>query len=334
MNKKANWIGVGLLIVGILGITMLGLYLTGVLTPQATVQQTTQTAQQVAQATKTGDVSSLGVYVRDISNNNINTKVAVPVYCQDDAGSFIIDGTSSSTTAEITGKTEIGRTVTCWAFNSTYQSEPVTVKIDGESPHIVIDSYKVPTSAKLQFYDDTYTTGTGGAINMSAGADATDTFQKMKFTNNNSDTMLPLGGFYFDIIESSNVSALDISGSASLSGMDKATTQIVESDLSTKVSARKTLWDFVFEIDDDSSQSGNQALLMEENDYLETGSVSVTADGDGCSGSADLISSYAFTKGYYRSNKEDSVKYGHETDATTSAVITSDITGETFYCTA
>ena len=331
-GQAQGWIIIAILFVGLIGG---GIYLVN---SGGTTQSIIQDAEDLADITQEGKVASIGVYVRDTSNNNINTKVAVAVYCQDSDGNFIIDATSSSTSAEITGKTTIGEVMTCWAFNSTYQSEPKETKIDGEAKHIVIDAYQVATSGKLQFYDDTYATGTDGVINITAGADVTDTFQKMRFTNNNSDKIIPLGGFYFDISEGSNVSKIDITGSASLSGMDHSTTQIVESFLSTRVSARNTLWDFVFEIDDDSAKEGNQALLMEENDYLESGSVAVTADGDGCAtvatGNVDQITSYAFTKGYYRSNKVNEVNYGYETDATTGAVITSDITGQNFYCTS
>ena len=327
----------------LLGLVVIGggLILFGIIPlPQATTApaSTQQIVQQVSQATKAGDVSSLGVYVYDTANNNKETKVAVPVYCQDDAGKFVIDGTSSNTNAEITGKTEIGRTVTCWAFNSSYQvSEPVTVNIAGESPHIVIKAFKVPDSGKIQFYTDTYSTGTGGIINVSiATAGQTDTLQKMRYTNNMSQTVMPLGGFYIAVPSPSNVSKVDIGGSASLHGMSKASTQIVASTLSSRVSSRKDSFDYVYEIDDDSATAGNQVLLMEEQDYLETGTVTVKAESTACSGSsADLISSYAFPKGYYRSQKASAINYGIETDGITASLLTTaDVVGETLYCTA
>lgn len=342
MNKKGN--AIGIIMVLLLGLVVIGggLILFGVIPlPQATTQAgagTQQIVQQVSQASKAGDVSSLGVYVYDTANNNKETKVAVAVYCQDDTGKFVIDGTSSSTSAEITGKTEIGRTVSCWAFNSTYQvSEPVTVAITGESPHVVIKAFKVPTSGAIQFYTDTYSTGTGGVINVSiATAGQTDTLQKMRYTNNASQTIMPLGGFYIAVPAPSNVSNVDIAGSASLHGMTKASTQIVASTLTSRVSSRKDSFDFVYEIDDDSAKEGNQALLMEEQDYLETGTVTVKAESTACSGSsADLISSYSFPKGYYRSQKASAVNYGIETDGITASLLTTgDITGDTFYCTA
>lgn len=337
-NKKGNATGVAIVI--LLGILTLSIIGGGVyfITTQGTSEETVggATVEQIAETTSSGDVALIKVYTRDLSNNNINTKVAVATYCQDDKGNFIIDGTSSSTTAEISGSTTRGRTITCWAFNSTYQTKtPAIVDVNEEVEHVVIDVYAVPTTAQISFYNDQYQTGSGGTINVtSVGASATGTLAKMRVKNNNTDKILPIGGVYFATVTGSNVSDIDLSGSATLSGFDHSSTMINPSDLSTSVSTRKDNWDYVFEIDDNSAESGNQALLIEENDYLESGSVKVKGDGDGCTSAGELISSYGFTRGYYRATKDQSVKYGVETDADASAVITSDITGDTFYCTA
>lgn len=332
-GKQVNAMGVTMVVIllGILAtVVLFGTNVLKLPVSESVVSQSTVQAGQIAEATKVGDVSSLGVQVRDISNNNQNTKVAVAVYCQDDTGAFIIDATTSSTSAEITGRTEIGRTVTCWAFNSTYQSEPVVQKIDGESPHIVISAFRVPTNAKIQFYNDQYNTGYLTA-NVTVGASGTGTLQKMRFTNNNTDTIYPLGGFYLDVAEATNITVIDMAGGVILSGMDKTSSLLVDSSVSTGVSARKTKWEYVFEIDDDASESGNQALLLEENDYLETGSISVTGDGDGCVTAGEDIAPYAFVRGYYRS-ATDGVKYGIETDSQTPAVIVSDSVGDILVC--
>lgn len=339
MNKKGSQV-IGVMIVALLAIAVLGggfaLWKTGAFsgeTKQTVV--TTQTAQQVAQATKEGDIATIGVYVRDLSNNNINTKLAVATYCQDNDGDFIIDGTTSSASSEITGKTSKGKTITCWAFSSDYQTmTPAVVTVDEDYEHVLIDAYTLADSAKIAVYNDQLSTGTGGAVNVtSVGADATGTMQKLRVTNNDSDSILPLGGIYFATVASSNISKIDISGSATLHGMSHASAQVVESDLASSVSTRKDNWDYVFELDD-ASEAGNQALLLEENDYLETGTMSVTGDGDGCSSAGELISSYGFTKGYYRATKSEAVLYGAETDASSASVISTDYTGDTFYCTA
>lgn len=353
-NKRGNAVGVTLVVLmGLIFLTMVGggiyLYAKGGGT-QTGVGGEGSTVQQVVEQTQSGDVAQIKVYVRDLSNNNVNTKVAVAVYCQDSDGNFIIDSTSSSTSAEISGSTTRGKTISCWAFNSTYQtmSQPESLgenakyldrAVNEEVEHIVIDAFAVATNGHLQFYNDQYATGTGGAINVtSVGADGTGTLQKLRYTNNNTDKWMPLGGVYFATVTGSNVSTIDVSGSATLSGLDHASAQVVDSSLATKVSTRKDNWDFVFEVSDATTKmagnDGNQPVILEENDYLESGSVKVTGDGDGCTSAGELVSSYAFTKGFYRASKSQAVEYGYETDASSSAVITSDITGDTFYCTA
>lgn len=339
MNKKGNVYA--LLIILLLAVAVGGggfaMYKMGAFSGESQkVVTTTQTAQQVAQATKEGDVASIGVYVRDLSNNNIDTKLAVATYCIDNDGTMVIDGTSSSTSAEITGKTSMGKTITCYAFSSDYQTlEPSVVTVDEEYEHVLIDAYTLADSAQINIYNDQLQTGTGGAVNLTGvGADATGTWQKLRIKNNDSDSILPLGGIYFNTVTSSNVSGIDAEGSATLYGMDHSSAKFVESDLSTSVSTRKDNWDFVFEVDDDSSKSGNQPLLLEENDYVETGSVAVTADGDGCSSAGELVSMYAFTKGYFRNTKSTGIGFGHETDASSASVVSADYTGDTWYCTA
>jgi len=342
MNKKAQVLGVIMVILlGVLVATVI-LFATGVISlPEKAITPSVQTAQQVAQATKEGDVASLGVYVRDISNNDVNTKVAVATYCQDDTGSFIIDGTTSSTSAEITGKVTIGKVVTCWAFNSTYQTlEPVTITVNQEVEHIVIDTYAIPVgSVSMDYYDDTLTVADDGASNLTVASESSDSFSKLRLKNNNSDTILPVGGIYIDTIENTNISAIEMAGSATLSGFSDtlanvahSSTLVVDSTLSTAVSDRKSKWDFVVEFDDDSSQAGNQVLLLEENDYVETGSITVSSD-VGCSaGTGSRMINYVFTKGYFRETKNSGVAYGHENDATSASVISTDLTGSTVYC--
>jgi hypothetical protein len=330
MKNKNGSQAVGMMLVALLVVALVGggfiAWKQGLFTSNSAVgEDQQQIINQVADASKTGQVATVGVYVRDISNNNVNTKVAVAVYCLDNAGTMIIDGTSSSTTAEITGKTSIGKTLTCYAFNSTYQNkDPVVVTVDDEYEHIVIDAFRVPTNGKIQFYTDTFTTGYGTA-NVTAPASGSGTLSKMRITNNNSDTILPLGGVYMDVPVSTNITNIEMSGSATLSGFPSGVSaSFVKSTLGTGVSARKELWNYVFEI------AGNKPLLVEENDYLESGSITVTADADSCT--EETIAVYGFTKGNFRSALGNSIGFGSESDASTPVVISSDITGDSIYC--
>ena len=337
-NKK------GQMVIAIIALVILaagvGTFIWFATTGGGTTSQTAvvaQTAQAIAQG-KSGDVSSIGIFVRNLADDDVNTKIVVPVYCMGDDGTFIIDGTQSSAVEEITGKSTVGSTVTCYAFNSTVQTiEPVVVQIDAEVEHIVIDAFIVSIDGVIDFFDDTFTVADLGVSNLTITSPGSDTYQKAKFTNNVSDKMLPLAGFYIDVIEDTNMSRIDITGSASVGGISgKTSTNIVESSLPTKVTTRKSRWDFVFEIDDGNPVPGNaglQPILLDENDFIETSIVIVESDtAGGCETGADFATTYAFTKGYYREAQNTGVAYGHETDAVSGAVITADITLEHFAC--
>lgn len=333
-NKKAQ-AGLIILIVGVIAvIALLAWVVFG-----GGIQQvvTTETAEEIAEATKVGDVASIGVFVRNVAHTNINTKVGVQIYCQDDSGTFVIDGTVSSTSAETTGKTTIGKTVTCWAFNSTYQTlEPTITKIDEEAKHIVIDSYKVnvETTAEIDYYDDTFTVADGGISNLSVGASSSDSFYKLRLKNGQTSQFLPVGGFYLDVNESTNITNIDMSGAVALRGMDHATAQLVKSSLVTGESTRRARWDYVFEFDDDAGEAGNQALILEDGDYVETSAI-VVESSVGCTATSHdgtSFRTYVFTKGYFRETLNTGVSYGHETDAASASVISADSAGPEVYC--
>jgi len=340
-NKQAQAVPVIMVIMGVILIAILGTTAYFVIQGQGETQQAVQTQQQVeavAGATSEGDVAQIKVYVRDLSKDDVNTKQAVAVYCQGDDGTFIIDGTSSSTSSEISGSTTRGKTVTCWAFNTTFQTlTPTVIKVDEEIEHIVIDGYSVATAGEYIFYDDTLTKANDGASNITISGEGSDSYDKLKFKNNNTNLWLPLGGFYFNVVTGSNVSDLDISGNANVKAKDHgASTNIVESDLSTKVTARKDNWDYVFEFDDSEySADGNEGfnpIILEENDYIETRTVDVDSSTGGVSGSiSDVITVRYFTKGYYRESKSQGIKYAHETDASSASVISADDNGGRFY---
>lgn len=347
-NKKGNATGVVLVVAVLLlvaGVFGFGAwYIMANPSSQSGVGGNT-IVQDVADATSEGDVAQIKVYVRDLANSDVNTKIAVPIYCEDNEGNMILDGTTSSTSTETSGSTTRGTTVSCYAFNSSIQTAEQASGVeanrkywnrvvDEEIEHIVIDAYTVNTVAPLMdFYDDTLTVADSGAVNLSVGADGSDSFSKMRFKNNDTDKWIPLGGFYIDVIEATNISNIEMAGSATLSGMDHSSTQIKDSDLTTKVTARKSIFDYVFELDDDASESGNQALLLEENDYLETGAVTVYSDVGCTAGSTGArMVAYAFTKGYFRETKGTGIGYGHENDQSTASVITADLTGSTVYC--
>lgn len=346
MNKKGNVLGVMIVVGLFLVIGLMGFiaYQQGMFsniggTSESGVSGQTQTVvNQVAEASKAGTVSSVGVYVRDVSATDVNSKVAVPIYCYDtSSGDFMIDGTTSSTSAETTGKATIGDQITCYAFNSTFQTKtPLTFTVEREAEHKVIDAFRMPLGIKIQFYTDTYATGTGGQINVTvSGTNSQGMFTKMRVTNNNSNTILPVGGIYFSTVPLSNISDIDVSGSATIFGGNHASTNIVRSTLKNDIVSRRDNWDYVFELNDPTAiagNTGNQPLFLEQNDYFETGSVSVKS-ASGCAPVGEIVQASLFIKGYYRSTTSKGVAYGYETDASPASLLNSaDFLSDTFYC--
>jgi len=333
-NKKGQavaWVFIGILVLAFIGG---GIYLgTRGPTTEGVVQQT---AQAVADASKSGDVASIGIYVRNIANNDVNTKVVSTVYCQSADGTFIIDGTSSSASAEITGKTTVGDTVTCWAFGTTYQTvKPTVTIVDAEVEHIVIDAFEFATSTEVTVYDSTLTSANLGATNISVGADGSDSFAKMKLKNNDTDSILPLGGIFFDVAEATNISNIDMAGSIVKFGFtDTSAVSMIESDLSTDVAGRKSQWDYVFTPSADAN--GNNVLMIEENDYIETSPITVSSSVGCTAGSTDggTMTLRGFISGYYRETKNTGVAFGIETDASSASAISSstDLAMTTIYC--
>ena len=348
MNNKGQAVGWGLFLIGVLLVGIIGFagYNMGWFSKQ--VSQTgvggevKTPAQQIVEETQKGKVAQIGVSVRSVSADNVNTKVIAPIYCTDSTGKLLIDNTASSASADTTAKTTIGETITCYAFNATWQTkQPVVIKVDSESKGgQVIDAFVVPTNTgHLQVYTDTLVTGTGGYANVTAsGTNGAGTFSKLRYTVNVSNQWMPLGGLYFDTVPNSNISKIDFAGTATISGGDHATTNIVASSLGNTVTSRKELWNYVFEFNDPvykpTGNTGNNPLLLEQNDYFDTGSVTVTSS-TGCSSGGELVTMYTFSKGYYKSavaTGKDIIKYGHQTDASPGAVITTDLTGDTWYC--
>ena len=335
-NKRGQavaWVLVAVILLGLIGG---GIYLgTRGPTTEGVVQQT---AQAVASASKSGDVASIGIYVRNIANNDVNTKVVSTVYCQSADGTFIIDGTSSSASAEITGKTTVGDTVTCWAFGSTYQTvKPTVTIVDAEVEHIVVDAFEFATYAEMTVYDSTLTASDEGIANLSVGADGSDSFAKMKFKNNDTDSILPLGGFYFDVIEATNVSNIDMAGGVQLFGFtDAPAVSLSKSVIPTAISTRKSKWDYVFT--PSANAEGNNVLMIDENDYIETSPITVESS-VGCTAGQSIdggskMRIRAFISGYYRETKNNGVAFGHETDASSASAISSssDLEGSLLYC--
>lgn len=349
MNKKGNVYAIIIIAILLVAVVGGGFYLFSGKSQK--VVQDQESIKEIASITNAGDVASIGVYVRDVSQDNVNTKIAVPTYCVDADRGMVIDGVTSSTSAEITGKTTIGKTLSCYAFNSTTQTAGLPgeetpyfdVLVDEEAEHIVVDAFRIPIAMGVEVYDDSYNKATGGRANVTIGANGEGTFLKMRITNNQSDHWYPFGAIAFDTGSGTNISSISMVGGVVLNGFttDYPGAKIVDGSIVNHVTSRNEQWDYLFEIDGDSGKEGNQVVIIEENDYIETGGVTfkstvgcdaqssdTSGAGDGGRSQIRLIG-----KGYYRSTQSgEPIKYGHETDASSASTVMADTGQQRLYC--
>ena len=294
---------------------------------------TSETTQQVIEASKDGDAATVYVRVRDRSQKNVETQVASGLYVADETGKLIKTNTTTSATADTLVATSIGKTLTFYAYDGTYQMKDpngITIKVKSAKEDLDIDVFKLSNSISIEVYNE----AGDSRKNLSVPTSGSGTYVYARVKNNvtSGNGWIPLGGLYFAAPSGSNTTGIDLSGSATIRSGGHPSTNIVASGLGTGVTSRRDNWDYVFEMDDSSGEVGNQRLILEENDYFDTGTVEITANDIGCAG--EFITPYAFTKGIYWSQQGKGIGFGHETDASTPVVISPDLTTFGVTCTA
>ena len=262
--------------------------------------------------TKKGTASTGKIFVYDQESSTAQTPVSVPVYIQDETGAFVLDGDASSAT-RLSANTQIGRTLDIWAFNDSFYPVPIVdLEVKGEAPSIDLKVHKVSASLQLMPADDSAyssSTTTNYGVNLTGvTANAVSTnINRIKVTNNGTYDAYNLAGFYVDALVGTNTTDVDLTGAASVSGIPGVSSvNIVDSTIPTSQQERiRNSNDYVFDIDSDSVTAGNQPLMLHQGDYINTGTLTTTWDGDGCPGEGDYLIVWAFDKSCYRSVKAD-----------------------------
>lgn len=249
-----------------------------------------------------GKVAVLKASATDKENNNPNTQVAVPArfwkankdgiwetFASGGAqykkytgsfkewiGSSATVALSSTTTTSIS-PVNVGDIVCGSAFNGTGTSvsfigETSCVELATEAESLKLPTHTGCTATQLQGV--IYSTGSTTGQNISVGVNGDNSFDKVYLRVNSTDCAYNLGGFYVDTTSGTNVDDINLgSETKPLTKSNKAIKRIKEKD------------DYVFELD--------APLLMHENEKFYTGSLSVSADGDGCSPAERLnVSAY------------------------------------------
>lgn len=240
---------------------------------------------------------------------------------------FAADGTTLSTSARtaVTEGLNVGDTIIAIAANNTYYGKWSAVKtIESQAENLDLDSYTTIGSSSgdiiLKDEDESTVTPGGGATNLTLGASQTESFYELKIKNNNTNKAWNVGGWFIDEAAGTNISSFSGTGTTEGSfavGYSKSTTGLGRTDTD----------DVVFTL--------AEPVLLLEYDYITIKKLQVQADGDGCKAtSGEVFSVYVFDKAWYRSSKENAMKYGFETDADSPSDIGASDYSETYYCTA
>ena len=271
------------------------------------IQQEVAVTEQTISSIKEGDTASLRINAYDKTNNNAGTLLATPVYCTKNGG-LVADGTSLSTTARTTVSVNTGDTVQCITFNGTgvrggfYGLDWKSTAIPTEIVDLDLDAYKVADSVQIKLYSTSgivVNEGTAiNTVNITLGVSQTDTLNSLRLKTNESDRAFNFKGFYFDTVVGTNVSNIEVGSGGN--GLQKGNYIIDYS---------KDQADFILDV--------ATPILLEEFDEVDFGSIKFTADGDGCPDNVlgDLIYIYPYDSAPFRSQKEQTIKFGYQNDA-------------------
>lgn len=316
MNKKglSTWGTIAvvlILLVGLFSIVHWGLPKSYTqINPGGTGGETSLTSQTVTALT-TGDTSTPTFVVKDQESSNIGTSVSAPLYVRDVEDGMLTDcdGVATSTSGTQCSTTRNTK-LQFWAFNDTgatraFYAQLTPYKVNGNTYDPMnydlgnnaapsIEAWvrrSVGSMRIIMKNDDTGVSSTNsGLLNISASSAKTDTeISWIKIENNDTYSAFNLAKIFVDIKAApTNISDIDISGSASVSGQDISSVSIKKGSLLPNEKSRISGQDdFVFDVDSDSALAGNQPLLLEAADYIKTGIMSVTIKGTGCIGAGD-----------------------------------------------
>jgi len=297
-NKKASGYQTFLLsliglavVVGVIGLFTFQVRQTAFQEEQRLADQE-KTPADVSADNKAGNVVVLKSYATDNEANNKNTQIAVPAkfYTKKADGSFDqwIGGSagytlSASATTSVSPAT-IGQKVYGRAFNGTgtligYYGDENSIEVKTEGDSIALVSHAICRANQMQGL--IYKTGSSTDKNLSLGASGADTFAQTKLRVNSTDCAYNLAGFTVDTTSGTNVNLVQLTADTSpLSRQSISLQRIKEKD------------DYVFVLD--------TPKMLHENEAYFTGTLSVTADADGCS-SEEGLNLTAFDKAPFTS---------------------------------
>lgn len=316
-TSLAIWIAVILMAIVVVGG---GIYLFG-FAPQTAIGTSEASQKQVkaiSTATKEGDLAYLSVRAID-QTSDTKSQVSAPLTCYEEGseGEYLENADaevmSASDVTRVT--TSVGATVHCRAFNGTWYSDELVVKMNDDSETKTINVYQVTNDLKVRVkYDDSFASAT--EQNLSIGASLSDNFDLMEIELNRTNRAFNLWGFTIDTTASdSNISDITVGKSLSVASTEGnldgiELPSVDESNL--KIQRIKDNADYVWKL--------SSPLLLVEGDRIQTGSIYFKGDGDGCQTGGtgnESFSFYIVDDQVFKSAVDRTLKHGPEDDQPT-----------------
>lgn len=250
-----------------------------------------------------GKAATLPVKAVDTAQDNVNTRVQVPVYISTNGVFLETGGTATNAagsdqtfTAGIAVQTEPYQVA---AFNASFGSVngPEEVIVTSESPRTVVhDVYSIAAPALTLFDEDDNALITVGGANLSLGADETGTFSKLRIKQTTANTAFRISGVYINLDSETNVSSIQFSDSR------------VDDDGTFPLASTTN---------DDANFALIEPILIFEFAQVELGPIAVQADGDGTS--VEAFTLFVADSEYFFSQKSDEILFGPEDDSSSPA---------------
>jgi len=292
----------------------------------------------VVQTQNVGGSSSIRLTSVDQSSVTANTQYSLTAYCwKTNEPKNLITGIAGTSLAA-SGTTSInsvgvGDSVKCTAFNNTFYGDlnPKEIKLATEGGVAYVIPVNRVQGAKVTFFNKNDKSLNEFSTNFSLPANGAYSFSRVKVEQNNTNSAYALWGIAFDTPRSSNISDIQMNTVGQLSSV-VANNGAVSVERSTGGLTRVTTLRFIFKF----KQNGQEGVLLKQNDYVTTGALTFSGNGNGCGGypataSGESITYYVIDANQYVSinpSTQGLVKVGAETDASTGTDVGfGDITG-------
>ena len=278
-------------------------------TTQAAV--TAQTTQQIAQATKEGEVASLKAFAYNETKDAPNTKIGGTAYFwKEGTPTNLLGGANTlSTSATISiPSVNVCDTIHGMAFNSYHYGNQVTETIDTEAEQIELPQSYITSGMGYRIEEDG-ATETGPSIDI--GANEEDSFNKFVLSQTTADAEFRLKMVCFQSDSGADVTNIT---TIKVGGLTQVAVPVGRK-------AQQYCWEWA------------ETQVLGEFDEIEFGPVTIKGDSDGCTGDEENVTVTYIDESHYLA-KDGSIKLGVEDDSDSNSDVgaTDSTFTDTFQC--